>query len=81
MINLAYSKIHYTGTYFIYTTNILNIVFMTNYHHFITKLRICKSKILIRTCGGIRGLKFLVGADAYYYICDTLNDLIKPAEI
>ncbi len=81
MINLAYLKIYYTDTYFNYTTNILNIVSMINYHHFITNLRICKSRKLNRTCGAIESLKFLAGADAYYYICSPLNNFNKPAEL
>ncbi len=54
---------------------------MTNYHYFVTNLRIYKSKRLIRTCGVIKGLKFLGGADASYNICGTLDNLIKPAEL
>jgi len=81
MIHFAYLKIHYYDIYFIYTANILNIVSMTNYHYFVTNLRIYKSKRLIRTCGVIKGLKFLGGADASYNICGTLDNLIKPAEL
>ena len=77
MINLIYLKIHYTRPSFVHTTNILNIISIPNYHHFITTLRICKSRRLNGTCEVIRGLKFLVGSDAYYYICSTLNDFNK----
>ncbi len=35
MTNLIYLKILYTGPSFIYTTKILNIVSIPNYHYFI----------------------------------------------
>ncbi len=77
MINLIYLNIHYTSPFFILIINILNIVPISNYYHFITNLRICKSMRLNETCGVIRGLKFLVGSDTYYYICHTFNNFNK----